>query len=97
MASKRRVDLRGILADPDLRRELMVPTLQATQAREGVETTREQAERAYYIVTEGEQGVFFDLERFRSGKRSKLDRREEMFVRVVRGENERARFIAVFT
>jgi len=30
MASRRRVDLRGILADPDLRRELMVPTIQAT-------------------------------------------------------------------
>ena len=92
MASKRRVDLRGILADPDLRRDLMVPTLQTTQAREGVETTREQAERAYYVVTEGERTTFFDLERFRGGKRSEPDRREEMFVRAVQDAVERVRF-----
>ena len=64
MGSKRRVDLRGILAKPDLRRELMIGTLQATQAREGIETTREQAERAYYVVTEGEQTAFFALRTF---------------------------------
>ena len=44
---RRRVDIRSILADPDLRRELMVPTIQATQAREGIDTTLEQAECAY--------------------------------------------------
>jgi hypothetical protein len=66
MPETRRVDIRGILADPELRRELMVATVQATQAREGIETTREQAERAYYIVTEGEGAAFFDLERFRA-------------------------------
>jgi len=42
----------------------MVPTVQATQAREGIETTTEQAERAYYVVTEGERTAFFDLARF---------------------------------
>lgn len=52
MANRRRVNLKALLADADLRRELMVSTIQATQAREGIETTREQAERAYYVVTE---------------------------------------------
>lgn len=91
MGNRRRVDIRGILADPDLRRELMVPTIQATQAREGVDTTREQAERAYYVVTEGEQAVFFGLERFRGGK-GEPDRRREMFERALRGEAEGVRF-----
>ena len=79
MVSRRRVDLRGILADSDLRRALMVPTLQATQAREGIATTREQAERAYLVVTETERAAFFNLERFRGGK-GEPDRRHEMFV-----------------
>ncbi len=42
-----RVDIRAILADPHLRRKLMVGVIQATQAREGIDTTEEQAERAY--------------------------------------------------
>lgn len=82
MGKKRRVDLRGILAKPDLRRDLMVPTIQATQAREGIETTREQAERAYYVVTEVERAAFFDVERFKGGK-GRPDRRHEMFVRAI--------------
>lgn len=45
--SCRRVDLKAILADPAQRRELLVATIIATQAREGIVTTREQAERAY--------------------------------------------------
>jgi hypothetical protein len=45
-----RIDLRAILADPAQRRKLMVRVIIATQAREGVETTREQAERAYDAV-----------------------------------------------
>lgn len=43
----RRVDTRAILTDPVKRRRLMVATLIATQAREGVVTTQEQAEAAY--------------------------------------------------
>lgn len=39
--------LRGILADPKLRRELFVRAIQAIQAREGIDTSRAQAERAY--------------------------------------------------
>lgn len=80
MSSKRRGDLRGILAQPDLRRELMVQTLQATQAREGIETTRAQAERAYYVVTEGEQATFFALRSFGSEMR---DERERAFIRAL--------------
>ena len=43
----RRVDIKAILADPKQRRELMVRNIIATQAREGIKTTREQAEAAY--------------------------------------------------
>ena len=39
----------------------MVSTIQATQAREGIDTTSEQADRAYYVVSEGEKAAFFDL------------------------------------
>ena len=46
----RRVDIRVILQDPAKRRELMVTTIIATQAREGIVTTREQAEAAYDAV-----------------------------------------------
>ena len=90
MTRKRRVDIRGILADSDLRRELMVPTLQATQAREGIETTSEQAERAYYVVTEGEKAAFFDLEQFGASRKHR-DRRCDMFVRSLRGADHSIR------
>lgn len=83
--NRRRLDIRSILANPNLRRELMVPTIQSTQAREGIETTHEQAERAYYVVTEGERAVFFDLEPFRAIK-SQPERRHEMFVRSLLGD-----------
>lgn len=43
----RRVDIKAILADPVKRKALMVDALVATQAREGITTTREQAEAAY--------------------------------------------------
>jgi hypothetical protein len=43
----KRVNIRAILASPLQRRELMVTTIIATQAREGVVTTRTQAEAAY--------------------------------------------------
>lgn len=43
----RRVDVRSILLDPVKRRELMVRSLMAIQHREGIMTTREQAEQAY--------------------------------------------------
>jgi hypothetical protein len=43
----RRINVRAILANPQQRRELMVTTIIATQAREGITTTRAQAEAAY--------------------------------------------------
>ena len=92
MAKNRRVNVKAILADPDLRRKLMVPTIQATQAREGIETTVEQADRAYYVVSEGERAAFFDLEQFRGGKKDEVDRRHEMFARALTEETERIRF-----
>ncbi len=47
---RRRIDIKSILSDEDLRRDLMVQVIRATQAREGIETSEEQATRAYYAV-----------------------------------------------
>ena len=91
MARHERVDVRAILADPDLRQKLMVRTIQATQAREGIETTAEEAEHAYNVVTEGERATFLDLERFR-GQRGQPDRRQDAFVRHLRRDQEAHRF-----
>lgn len=44
---KPRPNVKKILASPEQKRELMTETIRATQAREGVETTKEQAEAAY--------------------------------------------------
>jgi len=41
-----RCDIKALLADREKRREMMISTLIATQAREGIVTTRAQAERA---------------------------------------------------
>jgi hypothetical protein len=90
MASKR-VNVKAILADADLRRKLMVSTIQATQAREGIETSPAQADRAYYVVTQAERTAFFELERFKGGKKGEQDKRHEMFVRSLRGEASEVR------
>jgi len=90
MASKR-VNVKAILADADLRRKLMVSTIQATQAREGIETSSAQADRAYYVVTEAERASFFELERFKGGKKGEQDKRHEMFVKALRGEEREVR------
>jgi hypothetical protein len=47
MDTCRRVCINKILADPILRRKLLVGVIQAVQHREGIDTTVEQAERAY--------------------------------------------------
>ncbi len=91
MSKRMRFDVKRILADPDLRRKLMVPTIQATQAREGIETTKEQADRAYYVVTEGERATFFDFGKYR-GEKGGPDRREEMFVRSIWSGDTSTRF-----
>lgn len=87
MARRRRIDIKGVLADPDLRRKLMVSTIQATQAREGIETTKEQADRAYYVVTEGERTAFFRLSQFQNREKGNYGR-SDAFVRELRGEGE---------
>ena len=84
MAPNERVDVRAILADPDLRRKLMVRTLQATQSREGIDTTEEQAEQAYYVVTESERTAFFALRAHRGANKNQMDARNEAFVRCLR-------------
>ena len=91
MAEGRRVNVRKILGTPELRRELMVPAIQAIQAREGIETTRDQAERAYLVVTESDRAAFFGIEGFRGGK-GELDRRHEMFVKALRAEVDGIRY-----
>ena len=95
MAQHERVNVKAILADPDLRRKLMVRTVQATQAREGIETTTEQAERAYYVVTEGERTAFFDLKGFRGERKYGTDARNEAFVHCLRGATKGTRFDVV--
>ena len=47
LISRRRFDIRAILADPAKRRRLLALTLQATQAREGRDLTLAQA---YQVV-----------------------------------------------
>lgn len=42
-----RVPIQEILKDPEKRRKIMIRTIIATQAREGIDTTYEQAEAAY--------------------------------------------------
>ena len=92
MARNERVNVKAILADPDLRRKLMVRTIQATQSREGIETTEEQAEQAYYVVTESERAAFFALKSFRGAKKNEMDARNEAFVRCLRGAAKGVRF-----
>jgi hypothetical protein len=42
-----RIDIKAILRDPKQRRDLMIRVIVATQAREGIKTTQEQAAAAY--------------------------------------------------
>lgn len=90
MANKR-VNVKAILADAELRRQLMVSTIQATQAREGIETSRDQADRAYYVVTEAERATFFELEQFKGGKKGEPDGRHKMFLKALRGGDQKIR------
>ncbi len=91
MVKNERIKIRQILADPDLRRKLMVPVIQATQAREGIKTSATQAEKAYNVVTEQERPAFFDLQRYASS-RTEHDRRESSFVLALREPAGDARF-----
>jgi hypothetical protein len=88
MTSKR-LNMKAILADPELRRKLMVATIQTTQAREGIDTTTEQADRAYYVVTESERAAFFDLVRFRENAGNDL--RQLRFVEALHDDHSSVR------
>jgi len=55
--NNKRVDINKIMADPKLRRKLMIGTIVATQAREGIDTTEEQAGAAYDKVTRSWNGL----------------------------------------
>ena len=52
---RKRHDIAAILRDPILRRELMVATIMATQERERIQITREQAEAAYDKIQQEKQ------------------------------------------
>jgi hypothetical protein len=69
----------------------MVSGIQATQAREGIQTTVAQASRAYYVVTEGEKTSFLDLDKFKPSK-THGDLRHEMFVRTLWNGANQVRF-----
>ena len=45
--TRRRVNIKDILRDPELRKEMMVDAIIATQAREGIVVSRERAEEVY--------------------------------------------------
>jgi len=66
-----------------MRRRLVVRGTIATQAREGIDVSHEDAETSYFVVTEGQRAVFFDLKRFAdSGAAS--DPRHRVFVENIR-------------
>ena len=48
-----RIDIKKILADPETRKAMMIPAIIAIQAREGIDTTWEQAQRAYDLIRVG--------------------------------------------
>lgn len=66
MARLRRFDIKKLLQDPDLRRRMIVRSTIATQAREGIDVSKEDAENSYYVVSEGERAAFFGLAPFRT-------------------------------
>jgi len=62
----KRYDMKKLLADPELRRKLIVQGTIATQAREGIDVTEAEAEDSYYVVTQAERAAFLGLVPFRS-------------------------------
>lgn len=86
MARLRRFDIKKLLQDPDLRRRMIVRSTIATQAREGIDVSKEEAENSYYVVSEGEQAVFFGLVPFRT-EAGENDGRHIQFVRSLSSQN----------
>lgn len=79
MKKLKRFNIQKILADPDLRRRMVVRSTIATQAREGIDVTEQEAEDSYYVVTEGERAAFFELVPFR-GESGENDGRHVEFI-----------------
>jgi hypothetical protein len=91
MAKIKRYDIKKLLANPDLRRHLIIESTIIAQAREGIDITREEAEKSYYIVTEGERAVFFGLIPFR-GQGGDADARHVEFVQALGDTKRGSRF-----
>lgn len=87
----KRVNAREILAGPELHRKPMGSTAQGTEVQDEIGTTEAQVGQTYGESSEGERTAFFALAKYRGGK-DEPDRREEMFVRALRGEAEDVRF-----
>lgn len=86
----KRYDLKSLLGNPELRRHLIVEGTIATQAREGIDVSREQAENSYYVVTEGERATFLGLVPFRTDV-GENDGRHIEFVRALSHGRHQAR------
>jgi len=78
MPRLKRFDVKKLLENPDLRRRLVVSSTIATQAREGIDVTKEEAENSYYVVTEGERAAFFGLAKFRTAAGENDERHIEL-------------------
>jgi hypothetical protein len=81
-AKLRRYDMKKLLADPELRRKLVVQSTIATQAREGIDVSEAEVEDSYYVVTQGERISFFGLVPFRTDS-SENDGRHREFVNAI--------------
>ena len=90
MKKLKRFNIQRILADPDLRRRMVVRSTIATQAREGIDVTEQEAEDSYYVVTEGERAAFFELVPFRS-EAGENDGRHVEFIRSINKQSEKTR------
>ena len=82
MATLKRYNIKKLLANPDLRRRLIVESTRVTQAREDIEIPRDQVENSYYVVTEAEQAAFFGLAALRT-QVGDADGRHQEFVRAL--------------
>lgn len=83
MPKFKRFNMKAVLANPDLRRKLVVEGTQATQAREDIEVSKGDAEDSYYVVTESEKATFLDL--YRMSKTGDIDERHVCFTSCIRG------------
>lgn len=84
----KRYDMKKLLADPELRRKLIVQGTIATQAREGIDVTEAEVEDSYYVVTQAERAAFFSLVPFRSGAGESDGRHSEFIRNLTQGRAE---------